>query len=73
MSPGGDKLPPKRPLMTENILRQSREAESALADALVSLFFACLLLSFSSHFLPCGFGLCGLLLVRVYSFCFHIW
>ncbi len=39
----------KRPLMTENILRQSREAESALADALVSrvmsafcaLSFAC--------------------------------
>ena len=27
---------PKRPLLTENILKQSREAESALADALVS-------------------------------------
>ena len=29
---------PKRPLLTENILKQSREAESALADALVSLY-----------------------------------
>ena len=28
-----------RPHLTENILKQSREAESALADALVSLFF----------------------------------
>ena len=28
--------PGKRPLMTESILRQSREAENALADALVS-------------------------------------
>ena len=27
---------PKRPLMTEHILRQSREAETALEDALVS-------------------------------------
>ena len=32
-----DRPGPKRPLMTESILRQSREAESALADALVSL------------------------------------
>ena len=29
---------PKRPLLTENILKQSREAESALADALVSFY-----------------------------------
>lgn len=29
----------KRPLMTENILKQSREAESALADALVIASF----------------------------------
>ena len=27
---------PKRPLLTESVLKQSREAESALADALVS-------------------------------------
>ena len=33
-----------RPLMTEQILRQSREAESALADALVSV-----LLTFVFH------------------------
>ena len=31
--------PSVRPHLTENILKQSREAESALADALVSLFF----------------------------------
>ena len=30
--------PTVRPHLTENILKQSREAESALADALVSLF-----------------------------------
>ena len=30
---------PKRPLLTENILKQSREAESALADALVSYIY----------------------------------
>jgi len=33
----GSARPPIKPLMTEKILRQSREAESALADALVSL------------------------------------
>ena len=32
-----------RPHMTENILKQSREAESALADALVSFIFPILL------------------------------
>ena len=29
---------PKRPLLTESVLKQSREAESALADALVSFY-----------------------------------
>jgi hypothetical protein len=29
--------PPQRPVMAQKILQQSREAESALADALVSL------------------------------------
>ena len=32
----GSARPPIKALMTEKILRQSREAESALADALVS-------------------------------------
>ena len=31
--------PPVKPVMTEKILRQSREAESAFADALVSRTF----------------------------------
>ena len=30
--------PPQRPVMAQKILQQSREAESALADALVSLY-----------------------------------
>ena len=32
----GSRRPPATPHLTERILRQSREAESALADALVS-------------------------------------
>ena len=39
VAPGSGGKPPKRPVMTESILRQSREAESALADALVSSKF----------------------------------
>ena len=33
----GSRRPPATPHLTERILRQSREAESALADALVSV------------------------------------
>ena len=35
-TPGSGGPVPKRPQMTERLLNQSREAESALADALVS-------------------------------------
>lgn len=41
---GAGARPPVKPLLTEKILRQSREAETALADALVcfvSLYFFC--------------------------------
>lgn len=42
MSPGASEMPPQVPgksrqVMAQKILQQSREAESALADALVSL------------------------------------
>ena len=40
--------PGARPLLTEQILRQSQEAESALADALVSLYDSSCLPSLAS-------------------------
>ena len=50
---------PKRPLLTESVLKQSREAESALADALVSfyLLFCTPFGTYSRilwHIIPCG-------------------
>ena len=49
----GSARPPIKPLMTEKILRQSREAESALADALVS-FNTLTHTSFESYAYLCG-------------------
>ena len=49
---------PKRPLLTESVLKQSREAESALADALVSFYLLfCTPIGTHSriwHIIPCG-------------------
>lgn len=64
MIPGASEMPPQVPgksrqVMAQKILQQSREAESALADALVSLPPGGVLVSvFELHLLEFNMKLC---------------